>query len=122
MATDSGQSVTTVDGVEPSIEVRYVGNATREDNNEVINLFNDDNGAPRSLIRGGDPVLVTEDELRQLEAQFQIERVEDADSQAAQAQAQQASSAPSQSPPSSTPAAPGASSGSQNPTTPGQSG
>lgn len=78
MAADSGATadVTTVDGVEPNIEVRYVGNATPTDNTEVLTLFPTDDGHPRSIHLGGDSVLVTEKELRQMEAGYQIQRVD----------------------------------------------
>jgi hypothetical protein len=67
----------TVDGVEPSIPVRYIGNISLGDTNNRIDLFRSDNGISRSLYLNGDVVYITPNELSRVNKGFQIEIVKD---------------------------------------------
>lgn len=65
-------STTTVDGVAPSILVKYAGNANLEDTNSTIILFRDDNGSPRE-IKLGERCYVTPKEMSLITAGHSIE-------------------------------------------------
>ena len=73
--TDANSSVT-VDGVEPSIHVRYVENAALGDKNSKINLFQADDGTPRSVALGDD-VWVTPSEYATMTKSFSLEVITD---------------------------------------------
>ncbi len=73
MATEA----TTVDGVEPSVLVKYVQNVSLSDPSEGITLAPFDDGGPRSIELGGDAVLVTPDELSKISSIVPSEVVED---------------------------------------------
>lgn len=62
--------------------VKYLGNATAEDNTEIIHLADDEEGNPRELVRGGDPLEVTGEELQTMAGNYQVEVVEDPSSAA----------------------------------------
>jgi len=53
---------TTVDGVEPTILVKFAGNGNN-DGTDTIKLFPDDDGAERFIVCGGDAVYLTENEV-----------------------------------------------------------
>lgn len=57
--------------------VKYLGNATAEDNTEIIHLVDDEEGNPRELVRGGDPLEVTGEELQTMAGNYQVEVIED---------------------------------------------
>lgn len=63
----------TVGGVEPSMLVKYIGNLTNADSNRRIDLFQTDEGIPRSIFLGGDAVYVTPKEYSRIISGFQIE-------------------------------------------------
>lgn len=69
--TDANPSVT-VDGVAPSIHVRYVENAALGDENSKINLFQADDGTPRSVELGED-VWITPKEYASMTKAFSME-------------------------------------------------
>jgi hypothetical protein len=66
----------TVDGVVPSILVKYVGNPSLQDTTESIKLYDDDNGINRRLVLNGDSVWVTNKDLAAIGAAT-IEILED---------------------------------------------
>jgi len=81
---------TTVDGVEPSVLVKYVQNVSLSDPSEGINLAPFDDGSPRSIAIGGEAVLVTPAEFTKISSIVPIEVAEDADSDASPAEIQTA--------------------------------
>lgn len=74
---DTTDTKGTVDGVEPSILVKFVENASLQDTTSVIQLFPFDNGALRTITLGGNPVLVTQKDLAAVTGGHRLEVVED---------------------------------------------
>lgn len=95
----------TVDGVEPSIAVRLLD---IKDNPERVQIYTSDDGTDRYLVKGGEPVLLTQKDIGTL-GPFSVE-IENAGTQKSVFTT------------ASTPATPGAPNAPGQITSPGQSG
>jgi hypothetical protein len=73
---DATETKGTVDGVEPSILVRFVETPSLQDSTGRIQLQTNDEGTPRYIVKGGDPVWVTNKDLASIGGQV-IEILED---------------------------------------------
>ena len=70
-------SSSTVDGVRPSILVKYTANRELADGTARVLLAPFDSGSPRTLERGGQAVSLTPDEMGTISGLIQFERLDE---------------------------------------------